>query len=359
MTDNPTSADHNTDDGSDPFTTGDPLTALIGTDLPLEPRPEFAASLNNRLHRLAAEPSPGGKVDRYNRPTTNNQPNNNDDDKNLDEEDNHEDDTMSDTPHPSPTDSGINYLADLDGVSNLFYFSLPAPDIDKAKTFYGTVLGWRVEGGSLGGHVINVTPPGGLDPTAAATDTHTVYLTVFDLDAAMAKVRELGGTVEGTGDYGTGRMARCRDDQGTRFCLQEPSEEYLDHAHNPAKGTDHGDLFYFSLPVPDGDTGRRFYQSLLGWNFGPQGSAGGMHAENMITDGGIGAGRGGHRPEFWFRVDDLAASIETVRSAGGTATDPMDTPQGPISQCSDDQGVEFGLIQPTTAAAGTGGSGSG
>ena len=80
-----------------------------------------------------------------------------------------------------------------------------------------------------------------------------------------------------------------------------------------------------------------------------------MHAENMITDGGIGAGRSGHHPEFWFRVEDLTNSIETVRAAGGTATDPIDTPQGPVSQCTDDQGVEFGLIQPTTEVAATAG----
>lgn len=253
---------------------------------------------------------------------------------------------MTDTADPSPN----HYLADLDGVSNLFYFSLPAPDLDRAKAFYGSVLGWRVEGGSLGGHVANVTPPGGLDPTATSTDTHTVYLTVFDLDAALARIRELGGSVEHTVEYDTGRMARCRDDQGTAFCLQEPSDGYLHHARNPAKGSGHGDLYYFSLPVEDGEAGRRFYHELLGWDFGPQGSAGGMHAENMVTDGGIGAGRPGDHAEFWFRVDDLATAIETVRAAGGTAGDPMDTPQGAVSQCADNQGVEFGLIQPVATA---------
>lgn len=336
MTDNLTPGPDDTVKGTDPFTAGDPLTALTGTDRPVDPRPEFAASLNNRLQRLAAEPTDHNDIA---------------DNNHIDDKDN----AMTYKPDPSPTDSDMDYLADLDGVSNLFYFSMPAPDIDRAIAFYGAVLGWRVEGGSLGGHVVNVTPPGGLDPTATSTDSHTVYLTVFDLDAAMTKVRELGGTVDRTIDYDTGRTAICRDDQGTMFCLQEPSDEYLDHAHNPARGAGHGDLYYFSLPVLDGDTGRRFYRNLLGWDFGPQGSAGGMHAENMITDGGIGAGRDGHRPEFWFRVDDLARSIETVRAAGGTATDPMDTPQGAVSQCTDDQGVEFGLIQPAaevTSAAG-------
>lgn len=336
MTDYPTAADDNPGDGNDTFTTGDPLAGLVGTDQPVDPRPEFAASLNDRLRELAAAPRSGAAIA---------------DNHESKPDDFTEDKTMSEATTPSPGHSNIDYLADLDGVSNLFYFSLPAPDIDRAKAFYGAVLGWRVAGGSLGGHVVNVTPPGGLDPTATTTDTQTVYLTVFDLDAAMAKVQELGGTVVHTVDYDTGRTAVCRDNQGTMFCLQEPSDDYLEHARNPAKGTGHGDLYYFSLPVSDGDAGRQFYHSLLGWDFGPQGSAGGMHADNMITDGGIGAGRSGHRPEFWFRVDDLVEAIDSVRAAGGTATDPMDTPQGAVSQCSDDQGVEFGLIQPAAVAA--------
>jgi hypothetical protein len=96
MTDNPTSAGHSTGGGNDPFTTGDPLTAPIGRDQPVDPRPEFAASLNNRLRRLAAGPA-----------------------------------------------AGIDYLADLEGVTKLFYFSLPAPDIDKAKAFYRQRAGRR------------------------------------------------------------------------------------------------------------------------------------------------------------------------------------------------------------------------
>lgn len=51
-----------------------------------------------------------------------------------------------------------------------------------------------------------------------------------DLDAAVARVRELGGTVEDLGDGGDseesaarfGRFKLCRDDQGSAFGLHEP-----------------------------------------------------------------------------------------------------------------------------------------
>ena len=233
------------------------------------------------------------------------------------------------------------------GVSNLFYFTVPAPDLERSKAFFGRVLGWEVGGGALGGHVSSVTPAGGLMP-GAAPDTPMVFITVDDLDAAMAKVIELGGEVDDEVSRGeAGAWVACRDDQGTRFTLQDPTDGiHVEYAKAPVKGIRHGDLFYFSLPVADGDAGRRFYGELFGWEFGEPGSAGGMNAHNLVTEGGIGAGREGDHVELWFRVDDLAASIELIRELGGDATDAEDTAEGLISFCHDDQGVAFGLAQP-------------
>ena len=129
--------------------------------------------------------------------------------------------------------------------------------------------------------------------------------------------------------------------------LQDPSEGvHADYALDPQKGTSHGDLFYFSLPVRDGEAGRRFYSELLGWDLGEPGSAGGMNAGNLVTDGGIGVGRDGDRPDLWFRVDDIRAAVDLVAELGGTASDIFDTPQGLVARCADDQGVEFGIAEP-------------
>ena len=58
---------------------------------------------------------------------------------------------------------------------------------------------------------------------AAAPSTVTVPMwTVADIDAAVARVREAGGTViAGTGRQPYGVTAECRDDQGARFYLGE------------------------------------------------------------------------------------------------------------------------------------------
>jgi predicted enzyme related to lactoylglutathione lyase len=46
--------------------------------------------------------------------------------------------------------------------------------------------------------------------------------TVEDVDAAVARVREAGGTViEEPAQQAYGKMAQCTDDQGTRFYLGE------------------------------------------------------------------------------------------------------------------------------------------
>ena len=243
--------------------------------------------------------------------------------------------------------SDDSIVAATGGASNLFYFTIPAPDLERSKAFYGRLLGWVVEGGSLGGHIANVTPAGGLLPGAAPTE-RSAFLTVDDLEAARAKLVALGGQVEGeVSTAESGSWISCRDDQGTQFFLQDPhGGAYLDYARTPQKGTNHGDLFYFSLPVRDGEAGRRFYSEMFGWDLGEPGSAGGMNARNLVTDGGIGAGRDGDRVDLWFRVDDIEAAAAAVVELGGEASEIMDTPQGLIAQCVDDQGVEFGLAQP-------------
>ncbi len=315
----------------------DPFNALANTDRPMEPRARFAAQLKQRLiDQAQANTTQATREETRLMATT-------------------KSDTKSDT--ESTTESTTEtasrptpgWITDATGgVSNLFYFTVPAPDLERSKAFYGAVFGWEVEGGSLGGHIPAVTPAGGLNPSATSPDERTVYIAVDDIEAATARVVELGGTVEGDIEYfDPGAMARCRDDQGTSFSLQQPGEgDYAEYARNPQKGSSHGDLFYWSLPVQDGAAGRAFYSALFGWDFGSEGSEGGMHAENMVTDGGIGAGRHGDRVDFYFRVDDAASTAEAIRTAGGDASDPMDTPQGIVVDCTDDQGVKFGLVQP-------------
>lgn len=110
-----------------------------------------------------------------------------------------------------------------------------------------------------------------------------------------------------------------------------------------------GDISYISLGLPDPDRGAAFYGALLGWTFDsgqptgrqvdevtPQvGMFNGQRADGSVAQGAI----------LGYRVDDVAAIVTRVRSAGGSATDPEERPYGLESDCVDNQGVPFYLHQ--------------
>lgn len=109
-------------------------------------------------------------------------------------------------------------------TGEMYYFTLPAPDLERAKTFYGDLLGWTFE---TEGHINNTRPPGGLDPSSA--DQHPIlYFRVDDVAAAVARVRALGGESTDMIESDSGWYATCRDNQGTHFSIGRLRPEYED-----------------------------------------------------------------------------------------------------------------------------------
>jgi predicted enzyme related to lactoylglutathione lyase len=104
------------------------------------------------------------------------------------------------------------------------YIELCVEDADKARAFYGGLLGWRVTGEGGPGQAST----GGLDVGIHDRDPSSlleVFFTVDDLDSAVARLEELGGEtvsdVHGE-NAAFGRWVECRDDQGVRFGLRQP-----------------------------------------------------------------------------------------------------------------------------------------
>jgi predicted enzyme related to lactoylglutathione lyase len=106
-------------------------------------------------------------------------------------------------------------------AGDLVYFWIPVPDGEAAKRFYGELLGWDFGPGSHaeGSQTTNTNPPAGIAGGAEAASHPQVVFEVDDLEAAIAKVRELGGEAGEPHPGGGGHSAECRDDQGTRFHL--------------------------------------------------------------------------------------------------------------------------------------------
>lgn len=107
---------------------------------------------------------------------------------------------------------------------DLYYFTLSTPDLAKAQVFYGAVLGWTFDDPN-NGHIGNISAPPG-SAHGAAEGTTDLYFVVNDIHAAVARVREMGGTAEEPVLYDSGAAATCVDDQGTRFFLNVPADKY-------------------------------------------------------------------------------------------------------------------------------------
>jgi predicted enzyme related to lactoylglutathione lyase len=109
------------------------------------------------------------------------------------------------------------------GPGELSYVTYEVADSAGFRDFYGRVLGWTFEPGRVadGWQVAPVHPMSGV---AGGNDHPTTVpmWTVADIDAAVARVREAGGTVlQEPARQPYGVTAECTDDQGGRFYLGE------------------------------------------------------------------------------------------------------------------------------------------
>ena len=113
------------------------------------------------------------------------------------------------------------------------FLEIGVGDFERGRRFYEAMFGWRFSPGPSGaGFIIEgAGVPAGMhggDSGAAAY----VFFRVDDIEAAVARVVELGGTVDEMdveGDAAAvgkfGRFKLCRDDQGSPFGLHQPPAE--------------------------------------------------------------------------------------------------------------------------------------
>ncbi|MGP0052650.1 MAG: VOC family protein [Solirubrobacteraceae bacterium] len=103
------------------------------------------------------------------------------------------------------------------------HFEIGVPDPEQAERFFGALLGWSFEDTGRGARVSTSGIGGGMHPDEPWVQ---LFFRVADLEAAVARVLELGGEVdeEARSDGPRGRYAHsCRDDQGVPFGLHEPA----------------------------------------------------------------------------------------------------------------------------------------
>ncbi|WP_410667217.1 VOC family protein [Amycolatopsis sp. cmx-4-68] len=104
------------------------------------------------------------------------------------------------------------------------YFTFQVPDDERAKTFYGAVLGWQFTPGSQPTAWSFSGPglEGGLWGGDRQPGWKLMYA-VDNLEAALMRVREQGGQAGEVENHPYGHTADCTDDQGIEFWLwQQP-----------------------------------------------------------------------------------------------------------------------------------------
>ena len=107
----------------------------------------------------------------------------------------------------------------------LVHFELPVQDTQRAKTFWSGVFGWEFgdsampdfeyymarTGEDQGGAIMRSDKP---------AESPIVYFDTDDIEASIAKVRELGGKADDkTPIPHVGWFARCHDTEGNAFSL--------------------------------------------------------------------------------------------------------------------------------------------
>ena len=115
-------------------------------------------------------------------------------------------------------------------TSNIIWFEIPADNPERARKFYGSLFGWKINpfpGMTDYWHIDtgggDDTPDGGMMVRKHESQPITNYVIVPSVTRAMAKVQKLGGLVcKGkTAVPQMGYFAICRDTEGNEFALWE------------------------------------------------------------------------------------------------------------------------------------------
>ena len=110
-----------------------------------------------------------------------------------------------------------------DMAGNIVHFEINAKDANRAKRFYSSLFGWKYKDSEIPGieyYVIDGANPGGAINPMQQEPGPVVYFDTDDIDASIAKVRDLGGKSDNKMPIPSqGWFAACVDSEGNKFSL--------------------------------------------------------------------------------------------------------------------------------------------
>lgn len=243
-------------------------------------------------------------------------------------------------------------------------------DVEAAKAFYGRVVGWSTREASMSGSrytlfTVGEVSIGGLislPPEAkelGAAPQWVGYVSVDDVDAAVRRVKELGGTVyvPPTDVPDIGRYSVVTDLQMATFILVKWRDPGRQAPIDPAALSHVG---WHELLAADWERAFAFYREVFDWqkavaDVGPAGTYQQFAAAGQ-TIGGMFNKPATAPVAFWlyyFNVSDVGAAADRVKAEGGEILEgPTDIPGGArVARCTDPQGAMFALIGRTSDKA--------
>lgn len=315
----------------------DPFQSLVRAIVPLDPDPGFTARLRKRLARALDLPQ-GVTVSSITMPQ----------------------------PQPAPSPVASPAPPARNGISPYIAVS----GARAALAFYVEALGARVVGepivmpdGSIGHAELEVAGGrlmlseehpeiGVVAPVPGEGNSITLHLGTTEVDATIERCLSQGSLLlRPAADYPYGRNGVVRDPFGHRWMIASPEPEAAQGAGFGEGALRHGDIGYVSLWVPDVARAATFFGAVLGWRYRSASGPEGRRVEGLRLHHGLWGGEPRSSLFCCYAVDDVAAAIERVRAAGGTAGEPEQQPYGIVADCVDDAGTRFALFTPPGGTA--------
>jgi predicted enzyme related to lactoylglutathione lyase len=218
------------------------------------------------------------------------------------------------------------------------FVSVWTPDEDRAKAFYGHVLGWTYQPGSH--RVAKAGLHAGVFAGDGSPDLFCCYA-VTDVAAARQSILSGGGQVGDVDEREFGLVVDATDPWGTAFAVYQPTPGQPRPALN---GVGPGDLSYLTYEVADSAAFREFYGRVLGWTFEPGRIDDGWQIAQAHPMAGVAGGSTSNAAVPMWIVAAIDTAIARVREAGGMVIDePSQQSYGKSALCTDDQGSRFYL----------------
>lgn len=246
------------------------------------------------------------------------------------------------------------------------WFECGTTDAAAAKKFYTAVFGWTAIDQPLPGDMpgtYTMLKRGDDDvaglyelagPMAEGVPSHWMtYVTVEDVDAKVAKAKDLGGKAitEAMDIPDVGRIAFIEDSTGGKFGIFKPGGHPGAAQLGPVTGT----FGWSELATRDTAAAKLFYSELFDWKAKDSNDVGMPYTEWVAQEQHIGGmmemtAQHGDAPPHWLPyvlVDDCDATMAKVETEGGKTLVPaMDIPTvGRMAVFTDPTGAALAIIK--------------